>query len=167
MICYNCGRQIPNEAANFCEYCGASFREQAQAARPEAGQPFNRIPGVQPEAYRMNDPKQMASGQTVIPEQPIGFMSWLGTYAMLGALLFIPYFGWIGFIALLLFWAFSNKTPATKKNWARVTLIFVGIMMIFIIIALLAFSSLYYKEIMDGSFDFNSYYYNMMKSLQK
>ncbi len=167
MICYNCGRQIQNEAANFCEYCGASFREPSQAARPEAGQPFYHIPGVQKEAFRMNEPNQMLVSQTGIPEKPMGFMSWLGTYSILGALLFIPYFGWIGFIALLLFWAFSNKTPATKKNWARVTLIFVGIMIVFIMIALMAFSSLYYKEIMNGTFDFNTYYNNMINNLQK
>jgi hypothetical protein len=167
MICYNCGRQIQNETANFCEYCGASFREQAQAARPEAGQPFYRIPDIQQDNFQMRDQSQMMVGQAGMQEKPIGFMSWLGTYAILGALLFIPYFGWIGFVALLLFWAFSNKTPATKKNWARVTLIFVGIVMIFLIIALVAFSSLYYEQIMNGSFDFNSYYNNMMNSLQK
>ena len=27
MICKVCGRTISNEEANFCEYCGASFRE--------------------------------------------------------------------------------------------------------------------------------------------
>jgi hypothetical protein len=166
-MCYNCGRQIQNETANFCEYCGASFREQAQAARPEVGQPYNRIPEMQQGNFQIKDQNYMTTGQSGMQEKPIGFMSWLGTYAILGALLFIPYFGWIGFVAILLFWAFSNKTPATKKNWARVTLIFVGIMMIFIIIALLAFSSLYYNEIKDGSFDWNSYYNNMVNSLQK
>jgi hypothetical protein len=93
-------------------------------------------------------------------------MSWLGTYAILGALIFIPYFGWIGFVAILLFWAFSNKTPATKKNWARVTLIFVGIVIIIIFIMLIAFSSMYSQQILDGTFDWNSYYNNMIKSLQ-
>jgi hypothetical protein len=166
MICNNCGRQVQNEAANFCEYCGYSFREQAQAARPDAGQPFYHIPGMQQEAFPINHTNVMAGPMTGMQEKPISFLSWLGTYAMLGALLFIPYLGWIGFLALLMFWAFSNKTPATKKNWARVTLIFVGIMLIFIIIILVAFSSMYYEQIINGTFDWNNYYNNVINSLQ-
>jgi hypothetical protein len=166
MICNNCGRQLQNETANFCEYCGASFREQAQAARPETGKPFYSIPGMQQEATPMNNQNIMPGVPIGMQEKPISFMSWLGTYAILGALLFIPYFGWIGLIALLLFWAFSNKTPATKKNWARVTLIFVGIVIVIIFILLIAFSSMYSQQIMDGTFDWNNYYNNMIKSLQ-
>ena len=101
-----------------------------------------------------------------IQEKPISFMNWLGIYAILGALMFIPYLGWIGFIALLLYWSFSNKTSATKKNWARVTLIFVGIIIVIIFIMLIAFTSMYSQQIIDGTFDWNNYYNNMIKSLQ-
>jgi hypothetical protein len=166
MICNNCGRQFQNETANFCEYCGASFREQVQAAKPETGKPFYSIPGMQQEALPMNHQNIMPGVSTEMQEKPITFMSWLGTYAILGALIFIPYFGWIGFIAILLFWAFSNKTPATKKNWARVTLIFVGIVIIIAFIILIAFSSMYSQQILDGTFDWNNYSNNLIKSLQ-
>ncbi len=167
MICYNCGRQVQNEKANFCEYCGASFREQAQATKPVEKNQVNPTSGIQQGAFTANDAMQMTASNIVPKDNPIGFMSWLGTYAILGALLMIPYLGWIGFIALLLFWAFNNKTPATKRNWARVTLIFVGIVMVFLIIAVMTFMSLYYNQIVDGTFDFNTYYNNMMNSLQK
>ena len=105
-------------------------------------------------------------GQPGSAERPISFLSWLGTYSLLGALLFIPYLGWIGMIAILLFWAFSNKTPATKKNWARVTLIFVGILMIFVVVMFAAFFSMYYPQIANGTFDFNSYYESMINGLK-
>ncbi len=166
MICNNCGRKPQNETANFCEYCGASFREQAQAARPEAGKPLHSIPGMQQEVFSMNNQNIMPGVPIVMQEKPISFKSWLGTYAVLGALILIPYFGWICFIALLLFWAFSNKTPATKKNWARVTLIFVGIVIIIVFVMLVAFMGIYSQQIMDGTFDWNNYYSDMIKSLQ-
>ena len=166
MMCNNCGRQPQNESANFCEYCGASFREQSQAARPDTGRPFNSIPGMQQEAIPLNHQNIVPGVPSGMQERPISFMSWLGTYAILGALFFIPYFGWIGSIALLLFWAFSNKTPATKKNWARVSLIFVGIMLIIVVIMLFAFMSLYSQQIIDGTFDMNNYYNDIIKSLQ-
>jgi len=167
MKCNTCGRQIQNETANFCEYCGASFREQAQAVKPEAGQPFYTRPIVQQEPAPMNIANPMlGTGQMGNPERPISFLSWLGTYSLLAVLLFIPYLGWIGIIAILIFWAFSNKTPATKKNWARVTLIFAGIVMIFVIIVFAAFYSMYYPQIMNGTFDINSYYESMMNGLK-
>ncbi len=167
MICKTCGRQIQNESANFCEYCGASFREQTQAARPEEGQPFYSRPMMQPGAAPVNMANPMEGiGHPGSAERPISFLSWLGTYSLLGALLFIPYLGWIGIIAMLLFWAFSNKTPATKKNWARVTLIFVGIIMIFVVVIFAAFFSMYYPQIANGTFDFNSYYESMLNGLK-
>ena len=27
MVCRTCGRQVSNETANFCEYCGTSLRQ--------------------------------------------------------------------------------------------------------------------------------------------
>jgi hypothetical protein len=167
MICNTCGRQIQNETANFCEYCGASFREQTQATRPEAGQPFYTRPIIQQGPVPMNFANPIAeAGQRGNGERPISFLSWLGTYSLLAALLFIPYLGWIGIIAILIFWAFSNKTPATKKNWARVTLIFAGLVMIFVIVVFAAFYSMYYPQIMNGTFDINSYYESMMNGLK-
>lgn len=165
MICNNCGRQIQNDAANFCEYCGYSFREHAQGVQPQAGQLFNNIPGMRQEALKTPNQPSMPGVASTAPEKPIGFMGWLGTYAALAALLFIP-FGWILLLALLIFWAFSNRIPATKRNWARVTLLFLPIIVLYLALLFMAFNSLYSQFIVDGAFDFSNYYNSMIKSLQ-
>ena len=164
MICNNCGRQIQNETANFCEYCGYSFREHAQGVQPQAGQSFSNIQGTRQEAFQTLHPSSISGIAGGTPEKSIGFMGWLGTYAVLAALLFVP-FGWILLLALLIFWAFSNKIPATKRNWARVTLIFLPIIVLYLALLFMAFYNLYSQLIVDGAFDFSNYY-NMVKSLQ-
>ncbi len=128
MICNTCGRQTQNETANFCEYCGASFREQGQrepnfglgsnpgfGSNPGSGQPpYNR--GMMPGS--MNSPMGGSFAQPTQQsdtEKPISFLNWLGSYA----LLMVPFVN----IIMLFIWAFSYNTPASKKNWARVTLI--------------------------------------------
>lgn len=164
MICKNCGRQIQNETANFCEYCGFSFREQTQAARPEGGQNFYSKPDVQQGPIPVNvfgQPRTEVQ-QPGIQEKPISFLSWLGTYA----LLLVPYVGWLIFIVMLFVWAFGNNTPATKKNWARVTLIFVGIVTVFVILFIIIFYVPMLQQIMSGNFDYNSYYENLFNGLK-
>lgn len=164
MICNNCGRQIQNEAANFCEYCGFSFREQTQAARPEGGQNFNSKPDMQqgPVPVSVFGQPRTAMQQPGISEKPISFLSWLGTYA----LLLVPYVGWLIFIIMLFVWAFGNNTPVTKKNWARVTLIFVGIVTVFVILFIIIFYVPMLQQIMSGNFDYNSYYENLLQNLK-
>jgi hypothetical protein len=140
MRCNTCGRQISNEAANFCEYCGASFREQAQTGpNPEASQPFHNgyngqeqasspfaVPGMQ---QGQMFGQQTFTQQNVQPitgkENPISFLDWLGSYLIL----FVP----IANIVMLVIWAFSYNTPASKKNWARATLIFLIVLFLLFI----------------------------------
>lgn len=162
MTCNNCGRQIQNETANFCEYCGASFREQAHTAQTVAGQPFNSRPvvaGPIPTAM----PNMMAGApEGLKSEGPITFLNWLGTYA----LLLVPFVGWLIFIVMLFIWAFSNNTPATKKNWARVSLIFVGVLLILFVAYMIAFVAPMMQQMMNGTFDINSYYQGLSQSAQ-
>ncbi len=113
MTCHTCGRQIQSETANFCEYCGASFRENVQAApAPGMGQPFFNRP------YTAESMPNMMAGtqQRGASEKPTSLLGWIGMYAIL----LVPFAN----IILLLIWAFSDTTPASKKNWARATLIF-------------------------------------------
>lgn len=169
MKCEVCGRQIQNEEANFCEYCGSSFREQKQGSfhtPPRSqGLPFQNGPANSP----MNGPVNMQGnnpnmtgfgmpGGPFTPQQaerPTSFLSWLGTYG----LLLIPVAGWLAFIILLFIWSFSDTTSAAKKNWARATLIFAGIMLVIFIAYMIyimgtpEFKQMYditYQQMMDA-----------------
>ncbi len=120
MICNTCGRQTQNETANFCEYCGASFREQTQGTQnPGFGQPpYNRSMMQGPMNNPMNNPMGAPYAQPMQQsgaDKPVSFLNWLGSYA----LLMVPFLN----IIMLFIWAFSYNTPVSKRNWARVTLI--------------------------------------------
>lgn len=161
MKCDNCGRMIKNEEANFCEYCGYSFREHRQA-------PFHISPREQ-EVYRdirMENPNMTTGfpGQTMAPsvnqDKPGSFLSWLGLYG----LLLIPFVGWLAFIIIVSLWAFGSNTPTNKKNWARATLVFVGVLIIIflvmMVVMMISYAPMYqeiYQMINDGTFDYNSY----------
>ncbi len=157
MKCNVCGRQSQNETANFCEYCGSSFREHMQAPfhnpHQEQGSPYGN--GPTPMMHQQNGMAQNAPN--VIDKDSTSFLNWIGTYGIL----FIPVVGWLVFIIMLFVWAFSSNTPVSKKNWARATLIFVGIMLIiFIVLFILIYLPIYqqiYQQMMDGTFDYNSY----------
>ncbi|MDF2541267.1 MAG: hypothetical protein K0S47_985 [Herbinix sp.] len=102
MICNTCGRNTLNEEANFCEYCGSSFREQARIV-------YNTAPPQNSVMYKK--------------EKPISFISWLGSMAFL----FIPVVGILVFVVMLFVWSFTESTLPSKKNWARAMLVVVGV----------------------------------------
>jgi uncharacterized membrane protein YvbJ len=162
MKCNICGRQSQNEEANFCEYCGSSFRETSRTPYPinpreqVSQENYNQLPGVGMQApYRMN------AQNTTETEKPVSFLNWLGTYGML----FIPIAGGLIFIVMLFVWSFSGNTPTSKKNWARVTLIFSAIMLIlFIGYLIVLFSTPMFRDMMNGTFDYNSYYDSLYQS---
>lgn len=133
MVCNNCGRQIGNEEANFCEYCGNSFREHKQYQAP-----------VNPIL-----PKQV----TVVQERedkPLTFLSFLGSYGIF----FIPVIGYLLFPIMLLVWSFSSKVSATKKNWARATLIFIILFTIFLSYMLIETMMIpAFQEFLKGNID--------------
>lgn len=158
MICNTCGRYSHSEEANFCEYCGSSFKEHANIA-------YNTMPQNQgPTLGRMAG--QMIAGQEDT-EKPIKFSGWFSTYGLLFGSFLIPYVGWLISIALLFFWSFKANTPVSKKNWARVSLVFVAILFVFLVIWIISFfnSTMFQDFLNNGSFDFNSYFNKLNSSL--
>ena len=145
MTCHTCGRQIQNETANFCEYCGASFREKVHTApTPGMEQPFLSRPFTAGPI-----PNSMPGMQHETPaEKPTSLLGWLGMYAIL----LVPFAN----IILLLIWAFSDATPSGKKNWARATLIFLlFIFILFVGYMAAVMSSPLFQQMMQ---DYGSYY---------
>ncbi len=133
MVCNNCGRQIGNEEANFCEYCGNSFREHKQYQAP-----------VNPIL-----PKQV----TIVRERedkPLTFLNFLGSYGIF----FIPVIGTLLFPIMLIVWSCSSKISATKRNWARATLIFIILFFFFMVYMLMdMFMIPAVQEFLKGNID--------------
>jgi hypothetical protein len=170
MKCNTCGRQLQNDEANFCEYCGASFREHTHTIIPVAqreqtnGEVAERIQ----ESITMQIPSGYAGQKTTVTsgtDKPITFLNWLGTYA----LILIPFVGIIIFIVMLFVWSFDGKAPESKKNWARVNLIFALIIIIFIVVYMAAVVSSpmfqdMFQQMNSGTFDYNSFYNNIYQN---
>lgn len=165
MRCDVCGRQVQNEEANFCEYCGSSFRERKQSSyhMPQKEQSNYNGFGTMPAGMQMQQPNQMNGfPHSMEQERPISFLNWLGSYAIF----FVPVVGWLVFIIMLFIWSFSSNTPASKKNWARATLIFVTVFAI-VIIAYFAFTMMpiiqeMYQQMEAGTYDPNTFYQELM-----
>ncbi len=117
MICETCGRVISNENANFCEYCGTSFRNNIQAVKntvDDSGQ------------------QNMSSGND---EKPISFVNWAGSML----LPYIPLIGPFIYIIMLFVWSFGSEVPKSKKNWARATLLIIAIAIVIIVLFISSF----------------------------
>lgn len=142
MVCNTCGRSTQNEAANFCEYCGSSFREQTQGA-------FHIEPQMQQAAVQ-NRPDTA--------EKTISFASWIGIYGILLGSLFIPIIGIFCPLGILAYLSFSKKIQDSKKNWAKATLIFVIFYYIIAIGMLVLFSNPTFSKYMNGAFNLSNLY---------
>jgi len=121
MVCKACGRDTVNENANFCEYCGTSYRENIAIGHED-----NNV-GAR---VQQKGTQEIENEEN---EKPISFGNWLGTMV----LPFIPFVGIIIYIVMLFVWAFGSDTPKSKKNWARVSLIMgvVGIILFIFVIS--------------------------------
>lgn len=111
MVCNSCGRDIQNENANFCEYCGDSVKAtnnySYQSGTGNASAP---IPGpIPPQSIGINQ-----------QEQPVKFSNWLGTYMIR----FIPFVGSLVFFVMLIIWSIGHDVSESKKNWARAQLVY-------------------------------------------
>jgi len=152
MKCNVCGRQPQNEEANFCDYCGASFREQAHSLSAAPTVPMLGRP-VMEKTVPFQRPINIAQSEQKTEENVISFGNWFSIYI----LLLVPVVGWLAFIIMLFVWAFDNKTPASKKNWARVTLIFTGILIMVLLSYLIEFiSSPEFQKLADNFY--NNFY---------
>jgi fatty acid desaturase len=123
------------------------------------------------QAYNDMQNKQNATDQSIYEEsrrynmpyhqqdnRPVSFLNYLASYGIF----FIPFAGWLIFIVMLFIWAFSNNTPASKKNWARATLIFLGVLMAFMVFYLMyVISTPVFQDMMNGTFDYNNYIQNI------
>ena len=164
MKCNTCGRELQNEGANFCEYCGASFREHTHTIVDTKldEQRHNEVAGLvqTPIAAQLtNGVIGQKTTATIGKDRPISFLNWLGSYA----LLFIPFVGFLIFIIMLFVWSFDGKTSESKKNWARVNLIITLIVIILVVVYMAAvFSSPMFQDMFqqmsNGTFDYNTYY---------
>jgi uncharacterized membrane protein YvbJ len=137
MVCKICGRQIGNEEANFCEYCGSSLKDTMSGS------------------YNMVSPQQTVENnaalktQNMVGEQPISLLNWLGTYG----LLLIPFGGWLVYLIMLFVWAFGKDTPQSKKNWSRATLIYTAVTIVIVIYSFFMFvNSPMYQQMLSGKY---------------
>lgn len=158
MICKVCGRTVANEEANFCEYCGTSFREM----RMNGTQPFENESSTFQGSQLYTQREPVTSGQSFKSEsferevfqqnrevrekfgmqqgRPMSFFGWLGIML----LPFVPLIGGISYVVLLFVWAFGKDTEPVKKNWARAKLVFV----LFLIVIMVGFFSSTMNEFM-------------------
>lgn len=145
MVCQACGRNTENENANYCEYCGTSYRENKNVI----------YESVEKENIRTSE---MVEKSIENEEKSTSFKNWLGSML----LPFIPGVGLIIYIVMLFVWAFSSETPKSKKNWARASLIVGVIGFIFIVYFLMSTT----MDLINSGFDFNSYMNQINKVYQ-
>ena len=109
MQCTMCGREITNPNANYCEYCGTAVGTMTYRE-------------VQPEQQNQPAPKQDR----------------VSTWLFLGimALPMVPFIGSIAYLVFLFYWAFAPSIEDSRKSFARATLIYTGIMLVFVIIVI-------------------------------
>ncbi len=114
--CKVCGRTNPVEGANFCYYCGTSFREVgASDPREELRREF-----------------QKAEEEPVtVPTKKMSKWQWMATFL----LLFLPVYGWLAFLVVVCLSAFGASSSEERKEMARGLLLFVGISVVFTILA--------------------------------
>ena len=151
MVCNVCGRTIANEEANFCEYCGASFREMKlnQNQYQEISNTNSPLGSQSSEVmYSQNEPFQQGNStirdefrnevlkrtQNRNQKAEMTFWGWLGVMLVP----FLPVLGPVIYLVILCTWAFGQETEPTKKNWARATLV----VLIFCFVILVLFTSM-------------------------
>lgn len=117
MNCKVCGRNIEREGANFCDYCGTSFRAEAEPVE------------IQKRTVDQAIVRNGSEGANGAVEKEISFKNWLGTLM----LPLIPIAGSVIYIVMMFVWAFSSSAPKSKRNWARANLIVTAISFILLI----------------------------------
>jgi H+/gluconate symporter-like permease len=134
VVCKSCGRSTSNENANFCDYCGASYKE---------------VIFIQNEDKQKKDSQIRESNEIEDGEKTISFRNWVGTLL----LPVIPLVGPIIYLVMMLVWAFGSDTNKSKKNWARASLV-VGCVFIVLIIFIMVNS---FTQLINSGFDMKGY----------
>lgn len=105
MRCEMCGREAMNSEANYCDYCGTSFREDGFRAEIKKEQ-------TEPEK------KETVTG---------GQVPTLWFFCVM-CLPLVPAIGAFAYLGVLFYWSFSNNINDSRKSFGRATLIFTGVM---------------------------------------
>lgn len=105
MQCTVCGREIVNENANYCDYCGASLR----------GDVNREVKYIQPVQ------------QTTVTSEPKEER--VPTSTFLGAMFMplIPFVGTLVYLIYMFYWSFSPNVTDSRKSFGRATLICMAI----------------------------------------
>ncbi len=113
-LCRVCGRENPIEDANFCYYCGESFREGFQVNETD----------LLKERVSENE----AQGSTVTAgAKPMSMWRWLALFA----LFLIPIYGWILLVVMMFLYAFGSKTTPERREMAKGFLLFLVVYVLF------------------------------------
>lgn len=110
--CVVCGRKNPLKGANYCYYCGASFREAD---------------------FHPEDIKKAQEADTSEERQNENSFSMWKWFALF-LLLLLPVYGWLAFIVILCINAFGTKATEERKAFSKAFLLFIlaAILMIYL-----------------------------------
>ncbi len=119
MKCCNCGRENVEEA-NFCFYCGYSFRENVA----DAGNIIRKI-DVTETVEEENEVQHINNGG-------LALKAW--QWCLYFLLLVIPY-AWPLWLVLTIMWCFSDNASVERRSFARGIMLFIGFMFVFSMVA--------------------------------
>lgn len=138
MRCTVCGREAMNPEANYCDYCGSSFREygkegwrssDAEGKRYETNtETGDGYSAFGTNTYRGDTVKKELVNQGMGDNKAITIWTFLGVFF----LPFVPGIGVIVWIVLLLYWAVNSQVDDARKNFARAYLIYMAVAMIIV-----------------------------------
>lgn len=106
MRCTICGREITNQEANYCDYCGTALRD--------AG-------------YREIQPERPTATADAPKAERVSTWLFLGVMG----LMFVPLVGFLAHIGILLYWAFASNVMDSRKSFGRAILIYEAVTLVF------------------------------------
>lgn len=106
MRCTMCGREITNQDANYCDYCGTALENSAYR---EIRQEQTTVTNEAPKAERVS--------------------TWLFLGVM--CLQFVPVIGIFAYLGILFYWAFAPSIEDSRKSFARAALIYTAVSFVF------------------------------------
>lgn len=136
MRCTVCGREAMNPEANYCDYCGSSFRKYGQegwgASEPD-GNRYEENTGTDEgysafgtNTYQKETVQRESGNQGTGDNKKITLWTFLGVFF----LPLVPWFGVIVWLVLLVYWATNSQIDDARKNFARAYLIYMAVAMI-------------------------------------
>lgn len=134
MRCEVCGREAMNPEANYCDYCGSSFRDCGQESRSnqtatKGSYSESGVSDAGYSAFGMSEYREPAMEKQSMGSMLAGENKPVTTWTYLGVLLLpvVPWVGTIAWLVVMLYWAFSSRVDAARKHFARAYMIFMGI----------------------------------------